>query len=303
MARPWGAYDSIDKGERYQVKRITVKPGAQLSLQYHHHRAEHWVVVRGTAKVTRDDETFLLRENESTYIPLGAVHRLENPGKTELELIEVQSGTYLGEDDIVRVEDIYGRHDQGPAKNKAPTAPGEAAHDDHRTKLARERAFVASPAPGLEERQPLQLVTRIRFQLLGGLLFAVLAPALFRWPDLSLITAQANASLQLAMLGSFLALVIGYWALRQVIAYPGVQATQYIFPTFAVVYAIVIVAFFFLRVDYSRYQFWASFVVAVVWFYACFFLGRRALRQRFGLVEAGETRSSDDDHRRSTGWR
>ena len=150
---------------------------------------------------------------------------------------------------------------------------------------------MTSPAPGLEERQPLQLVTRIRFQLLGGLLFAVLAPALVRWPDLSLITAQANVSLQFAMLGSFLALVIGYWALRQVIAYPGVQATQYIFPTFAVAYAIVIVAFFFLRIDYSRYQFGTSFVVAVVWFYACFFLGRRALRLRFGLVDAGETRS------------
>ena len=107
--RPWGAYDSIDMGERFQVKRITVNPGAALSLQMHHHRAEHWIVVSGTAKVTRGDETLLLSENESTYIPLGVKHRLENPGKVPLELIEVQSGSYLGEDDIVRFEDVYGR--------------------------------------------------------------------------------------------------------------------------------------------------------------------------------------------------
>ena len=107
--RPWGKYDSIDSGERYQVKRITVKPGAKLSVQKHHHRAEHWVVVAGTALVTNGDETFLLSENESTYIPIGAVHALENPGKFDLEMIEVQSGSYLGEDDIVRFEDIYGR--------------------------------------------------------------------------------------------------------------------------------------------------------------------------------------------------
>ncbi|GAB2503864.1 mannose-1-phosphate guanylyltransferase/mannose-6-phosphate isomerase [Pseudoxanthomonas sangjuensis] len=107
--RPWGAYDSIDMGERFQVKRITVKPGAALSLQMHHHRAEHWIVVSGTAKVTRGDETLLLSENQSTYIPLGVTHRLENPGKVPLELIEVQSGSYLGEDDIVRFEDVYGR--------------------------------------------------------------------------------------------------------------------------------------------------------------------------------------------------
>ncbi|KAF1690359.1 mannose-1-phosphate guanylyltransferase/mannose-6-phosphate isomerase [Pseudoxanthomonas taiwanensis] len=107
--RPWGAYDSIDTGERFQVKRITVKPGASLSLQMHHHRAEHWVVVRGTARVTRGDEVLLLTENQSTYIPLGVKHRLENPGKVPLELIEVQSGSYLGEDDIVRFEDVYGR--------------------------------------------------------------------------------------------------------------------------------------------------------------------------------------------------
>ncbi|CAJ6051299.1 mannose-1-phosphate guanylyltransferase/mannose-6-phosphate isomerase [Burkholderia pseudomallei] len=108
--RPWGHYDSVDSGERFQVKRIVVKPGARLSLQMHHHRAEHWIVVRGTARITRGDETFLLSENESTYIPLGVSHRLENPGKMPLELIEVQSGAYLGEDDIVRFEDNYGRH-------------------------------------------------------------------------------------------------------------------------------------------------------------------------------------------------
>jgi mannose-1-phosphate guanylyltransferase/mannose-6-phosphate isomerase len=109
VVRPWGWYDSVDAGERFQVKRIGVKPGASLSLQKHHHRAEHWVVVRGTAEVTRGSETFLLSENESTYIPIGEVHRLRNPGKMELEMIEVQSGAYLGEDDIVRLEDSYGR--------------------------------------------------------------------------------------------------------------------------------------------------------------------------------------------------
>lgn len=107
--RPWGAYDSIDKGERFQVKRITVNPGATLSLQMHHHRAEHWIVVSGTAEVTRGDEILLLTENQSTYIPLGVTHRLRNPGKLPLELIEVQSGSYLGEDDIVRFQDSYGR--------------------------------------------------------------------------------------------------------------------------------------------------------------------------------------------------
>ena len=107
--RPWGAYDSIDNGARFQVKRITVKPGATLSLQMHHHRAEHWIVVSGTAEVTRGDEVILLSENQSTYIPLGVTHRLKNPGKLPLELIEVQSGSYLGEDDIVRFEDQYGR--------------------------------------------------------------------------------------------------------------------------------------------------------------------------------------------------
>ena len=109
--RPWGAYDCIDNEERFQVKRITVKPGASLSLQMHHHRAEHWTVVHGTARVTRGDETFLLTENQSAYIPIGTRHRLENPGKIPLELIEVQSGSYLGEDDIIRFDDIYGRQD------------------------------------------------------------------------------------------------------------------------------------------------------------------------------------------------
>lgn len=109
VARPWGWYDSVDIGERFQVKRIGVKPGAALSLQKHHHRAEHWIVVKGTAEVTRGSETFLLSENQSTYIPIGEVHRLRNPGKMELEMIEVQSGAYLGEDDIVRLDDTYGR--------------------------------------------------------------------------------------------------------------------------------------------------------------------------------------------------
>ncbi len=109
VARPWGWYDSIDMGERFQVKRIGVKPGASLSLQKHHHRAEHWIVVQGTAEVTNGDQVFLLAENQSTYIPIGAVHRLHNPGKLELEMIEVQSGSYLGEDNIVRLEDTYGR--------------------------------------------------------------------------------------------------------------------------------------------------------------------------------------------------
>jgi mannose-1-phosphate guanylyltransferase/mannose-6-phosphate isomerase len=107
--RPWGTYECIDKAARYQVKRITVKPGATLSSQMHHHRAEHWVVVKGTAKITCGDEVVLLSENQSTYIPLGVTHRLENPGRIPLELIEVQSGSYLGEDDIVRYEDKYGR--------------------------------------------------------------------------------------------------------------------------------------------------------------------------------------------------
>ena len=107
--RPWGTYEGVDAGDRFQVKRIAVKPGASLSLQMHHHRAEHWIVVQGTARVTRGEEVFLLSENQSTYIPLGATHRLENPGTIPLEIIEVQSGPYLGEDDIVRFEDKYKR--------------------------------------------------------------------------------------------------------------------------------------------------------------------------------------------------
>jgi len=109
MHRPWGAFQSIVQGDRFQVKQITVRPGASISLQMHHHRAEHWIVVSGTAKVTRGDQSFLLQENESTFIPLGTKHRLENPGLIPLQIIEVQSGSYLGEDDIVRFEDLYGR--------------------------------------------------------------------------------------------------------------------------------------------------------------------------------------------------
>jgi mannose-1-phosphate guanylyltransferase/mannose-6-phosphate isomerase len=108
--RPWGSYESIDNEQRFQVKRITVNPGASLSLQMHYHRSEHWIIVQGTAKITRGEETMILSENQSTYIPLGVKHRLENPGKLPLEMIEVQSGSYLGEDDIVRFDDIYGRH-------------------------------------------------------------------------------------------------------------------------------------------------------------------------------------------------
>jgi mannose-1-phosphate guanylyltransferase/mannose-6-phosphate isomerase len=107
--RPWGSYQSVDNGDRHQVKRIIVKPGGRLSLQKHHHRAEHWIVVRGTARVTINDDVKTVHENESVYIPMGAVHRLENPGKIMLELIEVQTGSYLGEDDIIRIEDDYRR--------------------------------------------------------------------------------------------------------------------------------------------------------------------------------------------------
>ena len=139
--RPWGSYEGVDGGERFQVKRIIVNPGAALSLQIHYHRAEHWIVVRGTARVTRGDQAYLLTENQSTYIPLGVKHRLENPGRVPLEIIEVQSGAYLGEDDIVRFEDSYGRVEKGrtagvaagsdpaPATNAVPkpTAGGGAA--------------------------------------------------------------------------------------------------------------------------------------------------------------------------------
>ena len=109
VARPWGWYDSIDEAERFKVKRIQVKPGASLSLQKHHHRAEHWIVVKGTAEVTCGDKKLMISENQSTYIPLGETHRLANPGKVPLEIIEVQIGTYLGEDDIVRSDDVYNR--------------------------------------------------------------------------------------------------------------------------------------------------------------------------------------------------
>jgi mannose-1-phosphate guanylyltransferase/mannose-6-phosphate isomerase len=109
VSRPWGWYDSIDEGDRFKVKRIQVKPGASLSLQKHHHRAEHWIVVSGTAEITNGDKVLTLTENQSSYIPLGEVHRLANPGSIPLEIIEVQSGSYLGEDDIVRIEDVYGR--------------------------------------------------------------------------------------------------------------------------------------------------------------------------------------------------
>jgi mannose-1-phosphate guanylyltransferase/mannose-6-phosphate isomerase len=109
VVRPWGWFDSIEIGDRFQVKRIGVKPGASLSLQMHYHRAEHWIVVKGTAEITNGDSLALLTENESAYIPLGAKHRVRNPGKTMLEIIEVQSGSYLGEDDIVRFSDVYGR--------------------------------------------------------------------------------------------------------------------------------------------------------------------------------------------------
>lgn len=107
--RPWGSFDSIEEGERFKVKRITVKPGAKLSVQMHHHRAEHWTVVSGTARVTKGDETILLTENESIYMGVGETHALENPGVIPLDIIEVETGGYLGEDDIVRFEDIYGR--------------------------------------------------------------------------------------------------------------------------------------------------------------------------------------------------
>ncbi|MEZ2293500.1 mannose-1-phosphate guanylyltransferase/mannose-6-phosphate isomerase [Variovorax sp. RCC_210] len=123
VVRPWGAYDSVDNGERFQVKRLTVKPGAKLSLQMHHHRAEHWIVVQGTAKATCDGVVTLVRENESIYLPSGAIHRLENPGKTMLEVIEVQTGGYLGEDDIVRFDDTYGRCGPGHTLADAVKVP------------------------------------------------------------------------------------------------------------------------------------------------------------------------------------
>ena len=129
--RPWGSYDSVHHGEGFKVKHITVNPGQRLSLQMHHHRAEHWIVVRGAARVTRDDQTFMVLENQSTYIPRGARHRLENPGDAPLQLIEVQTGAYLGEDDIVRFEDAYGRAaPEGSRAGDAGAAPGAAGRKD-----------------------------------------------------------------------------------------------------------------------------------------------------------------------------
>jgi mannose-1-phosphate guanylyltransferase / mannose-6-phosphate isomerase len=119
--RPWGHYEDIDQGERFRVKRICVAPGAKLSLQWHHHRAEHWVVVSGTARVTRGDEVTLLTENQSIFIDIGQTHRLENPGKIPLRIIEVQTGAYLGEDDIVRIADDY---------HRAPAEPGQHASNE-----------------------------------------------------------------------------------------------------------------------------------------------------------------------------
>ena len=110
--RPWGSYEGVAEGDRFQVKQIIVTPGQKLSLQMHHHRAEHWIVVQGTARVTKGEDETILTENQSTYIPIGVTHRLENPGSLDLILIEVQSGGYLGEDDIVRFEDVYGRKDR-----------------------------------------------------------------------------------------------------------------------------------------------------------------------------------------------
>ncbi|MBI1942057.1 MAG: mannose-1-phosphate guanylyltransferase/mannose-6-phosphate isomerase [Betaproteobacteria bacterium] len=127
VQRPWGSYDGLDSGERFQVKRIVVEPGASLSLQMHYHRAEHWIVVRGTARVVRGEEEFLLTENHSTYIPMGVRHRLENPGRVPLEIIEVQSGAYLGEDDIVRLEDRYGRAQARP--KVSPSADAKRFHE------------------------------------------------------------------------------------------------------------------------------------------------------------------------------
>ncbi|HSR72315.1 MAG TPA: cupin domain-containing protein, partial [Kiloniellales bacterium] len=124
VRRPWGSYETLEAGPGFQVKRLTVLPGARLSLQAHAHRAEHWVVVRGTARVTRDAEVFELEANQSTFIPLGARHRLENPGRELLEVIEVQSGDYLGEDDIVRFDDVYGRVAETATTTPEPT-PGE----------------------------------------------------------------------------------------------------------------------------------------------------------------------------------
>lgn len=149
--RPWGYYDSIDHGERFQVKRIVVEPGKQLSLQMHYHRAEHWTVVRGTARVTCGDRMFLLSENESTFIPLGTVHRLENPGKTPLEIIEVQSGHYLGEDDIVRLDDQYGRASRPAAGTPGASGVPGTSGASGTTPVATAHAMEAADAVGVAD--------------------------------------------------------------------------------------------------------------------------------------------------------
>jgi mannose-1-phosphate guanylyltransferase/mannose-6-phosphate isomerase len=151
--RPWGYYDSIDHGERFQVKRIVVEPGKQLSLQMHYHRAEHWTVVRGTARVTCGDRTFLLSENESTFIPLGTVHRLENPGKTPLEIIEVQSGHYLGEDDIVRLDDQYGRASRPAAGTPGASGVSGISGASGATPVATVHAMEAADAVGVADAE------------------------------------------------------------------------------------------------------------------------------------------------------
>ena len=132
IMRPWGWYQDVDRDDRFRVKRICVKPGATLSLQMHHHRAEHWIVVRGTAEVTRGEDVFLLTENQSAYIPLGAVHRLANPGKLPLHIVEVQSGAYLEENDIVRFEDVYGRQN----RNEDDSPPARPAPGGHREPIS-----------------------------------------------------------------------------------------------------------------------------------------------------------------------
>ena len=142
--RPWGAYDSVHHGEGFKVKHITVNPGQRLSLQMHHHRAEHWIVVRGAARVTRDDQTFMVLENQSTYIPRGARHRLENPGDAPLELIEVQTGAYLGEDDIVRFEDAYGRASEGSGTEGADPAGSGRPEDPPASGDGRSRPAAAT---------------------------------------------------------------------------------------------------------------------------------------------------------------
>ena len=161
-------------------------------------------------------------------------------------------------------------------------------------KLASNRVTAVNGHAGIQKRKGVQFVHRIRFQLLGGIILAVIVPGLMRWPPSSFVPVSGMNSLQSAIIGSFLALILGYWALRQVIGYPGVQATQYIAPIFSVSYALIILVFFFLRIDYSRYQFGASFIIAIVWFYACFFLSRRALRQCFALAAPGDTKGLKD---------